>query len=336
MSLISQMMRGLRPAVAARRAIRGPRLPSWSIELETVAEVLRQGSFVGPIMPLGLHRRILDPKRPTTDAMRKTKIHWYEVEGIRCVELSRDDTDHDKVIIYLHGGAYSAGSLNSHHDLVARLCGDSGMRVVFPLYRLAPEHPFPAQLEDAQTVYRDLIAQGIDPANIIVAGDSAGGGLSLSLMYALRDAGDPLPAGVVLISAWLDVDSDTESMRNNARYDYVTRPALVAFAKHFAPRRRWREPLVSPLHGDPTGLPPMLIQVGGAEGLHDDNVALADKAASVGVDVELRVWPEMIHVWHAFAPFLKDGRAAIAQIAEFARQRVGAETGSLALTDVRH
>ena len=146
MSLIVQMIRALHPVIVARRKVMGPRLPSWSVQLETVAEVLRRSGTLGALVPVAIHRKVIDPPRPTTTPMRESKLKWLDIGGVRCAEVTRADTDPTKIVLYFHGGGYSTGSINSHHDLIARICEDSGMRVIFPEYRLAPENPFPAQL----------------------------------------------------------------------------------------------------------------------------------------------------------------------------------------------
>jgi acetyl esterase/lipase len=154
-----------------------------------------------------------------------------------------------------------------------------------------------------------------------MGGESAGAGLTLSTLVSLRDEGLPLPAGGVLISGWLDLDPRSTSMQFNSHYDFVTRIGIRSMAKRFAPVSEHRNPLVSPVHADMTGLPPLLIQVGAAETLLDDNLRCAEAARSAGVDVKLEVWPDMIHAWHVFAPMLEEGRSAIRRIGEFVKDR---------------
>lgn len=322
MNLIRMMMDGLKPAIRARRAIFGPRRPTWTLELETVAEVLRRSANLSMVMPLQLQRRVIDPPRPVTQPMREVDMQPIEAAGVSAEWFSRPDSDPERVVLYFHGGGYSTGSINSHRDFLARLCIASGMRVLAADYRLAPEHPFPAQLEDSHRVYLWLIEeQGIHPDHIVIGGESAGAGLTLSTLVSLRDSGLPLPAGGVLISAWLDLDPRSTSMQFNSHYDFVTRIGLRSMAKRFAPATEYRNPLVSPLHADMAGLPPLLIQVGAAETLLDDNLQCAEAARSAGVDVKLEVWPDMIHAWHVFAPILKEGRTAILRIGEFVKER---------------
>jgi len=321
-NLIRTLMDGLKPVIRARRAVLGPRRPSWTLELETVAEVLRRTASLSTVLPLQFQRRVIDPPRPVTKPMRAVDMQPIEAAGVSAEWFSQPGSDPDRVFLYFHGGGYSTGSINSHRDFLARLCIASGMRVLAADYRLAPEHPFPAQLEDSHRVYLWLIEeQGIRPEHIVMGGESAGAGLTLSTLVSLRDEGLPLPAGGVLISAWLDLDPRSTSMQNNRHYDFVTRIGLRSMAKRFAPLSEHRNPLVSPIHADMAGLPPLLIQVGAAETLLDDNLRCAEAARSAGVEVKLEVWPDMIHAWHVFAPMLKEGREAIRRIGEFVKVR---------------
>jgi monoterpene epsilon-lactone hydrolase len=319
-NLIRVMMDGLKPVIRARRAVFGPRRPSWTLELETVAEVLRRSASLSTVLPLQLQRRVIDPPRPVTAPMRAVDMQPLDAGGVSAEWFSQPDSDPDRVFLYFHGGGYSTGSINSHRDFLARLCIASGMRILAADYRLAPEHPFPAQLEDSHRAYLWLIEeQGVHPDHIVLGGESAGAGLTLSTLVSLRDARLPLPAGGVLISGWLDLDPRSTSMQSNRHYDFVTRLGIRSMAKRFAPVAEHRNPLVSPVHADMTGLPPLLIQVGAAETLLDDNLRCAEAARSAGVEVELEVWPDMIHAWHVFAPMLEEGRIAIRRIGEFVR-----------------
>ena len=236
--------------------------------------------------------------------------------------FSQPSSDPDRVVLYFHGGGYSTGSINSHRDFLARLCIASGMRVLAADYRLAPEHPFPAPLEDSLAVYRWLIEeQGIHPDRIVMGGESAGAGLTLATLVSVRDDELPLPAGAVLISGWFDLDSRSTSMQFNRHYDFVTRLGIRAMAKRYAPPSEHSNPLVSPVHAEMRGLPPLLIQVGAAETLLDDSLRVTESARRQGVEVKLEVWPDMIHAWHVFAPMLEEGRQAIDRIGEFVIHR---------------
>jgi acetyl esterase/lipase len=198
------------------------------------------------------------------------------------------------------------------------------MRVLAPAYRLAPEHPFPAQLEDARAVYAFVREQGGRPERVVIAGESAGAGLTLSLALWLRDHGQPLPAALAVVSPWVDLEGRGRSLDDNRRYDFVSRYALQQYAKRFVQPRDLRNPLAAPIHASLHGLPPLLVHVGAAEGLLDDALHLAERARDQGVDVTLQVFPDMIHAFHVFAPMLPVAREAIADIGVFARRHTAA------------
>jgi acetyl esterase/lipase len=237
--------------------------------------------------------------------------YWVEAPGAKA----------DRVLLYLHGGGYVLGSLRSHGELISRLVRATGRRALAPIYRLAPEHPFPAAVDDAVAAYRWLLAEGVPPENIVMAGDSAGGGLSIATLVSLRDAGDPLPVAAVCLSPWVDLEGTSGSITERAHLDpIIERSGLLKMAAHYLGGGDPRHPLASPIHADLTGLPPLLIQVGTAEVLFDDAVRLAERARLAGVDVTLDAWEEMLHVWHIFA-MLPEARRAIERIAGFIRER---------------
>jgi acetyl esterase/lipase len=191
------------------------------------------------------------------------------------------------------------------------------MRALAINYRLAPEHPYPAALEDAATAYRWLLSQGNDPARIIIAGDSAGGGLTLATLVALREAGEPLPAGAVCISPWTDLACTGDCVHEKAPLDKILSPdGLTRSAKSYAGGHELRSPLISPLYADLRGLPPLLIQVGTDEILLDDAKRIAEKAQIAGVDITLEIWEEMFHVFQII-PFLPETKQALGQIGDF-------------------
>ena len=232
------------------------------------------------------------------------------------------DQTAEGVILYLHGGAYALGSVNAHREFLARLTKVIGKRILAIDYRLAPEHPHPAALEDAVAAYRWLLEQGIAPAQIIIAGDSAGGGLTLAALLAVRDEGQPLPAGAVCISPWVDLALAGDSMQEKADVELVLdRDSLAMFAALYAGDEPLTNPLISPLYADLAGLPPLLIQAGTDEILLDDATRFAQKAEAAGVEVKLSVWQGMFHVFHMF-PFFAETAEAVAQIAEFVQARI--------------
>ena len=220
----------------------------------------------------------------------------------------------------LHGGGYVIGSLDSHRHLAAETGRAARARTLAIDYRLAPEHPFPAAVDDALAAYRFLLANGVPSGGITIAGDSAGGGLVVAAMLAIRDAGLPQPACGWTISPWVDMEAIGDSMVGKAATDpTVQKAGILDMAKHYLNGADPRSPLAAPIYGDLRGLAPLLIQVGAAETLLDDAIRLAQVAGAADVAVDLQIWPEMIHVWHVYYPELAAGRRAIAAGGEFAR-----------------
>ena len=221
------------------------------------------------------------------------------------------------VILYLHGGGYTVGSINTHRELVARLARASGLRGLVVAYRLAPEHPYSAALEDTCSAYRWLLAAGINSSQIFLAGDSAGGGLALAALVSLRDTGAPLPAGGICISPWTDLAGTGLSMRSNAKIECILNPnSLAQWAACYAGQHDPKMPLISPLYADLRGLPPLLIQAGTSEILLDDATRIAKRAGDAGVAVTLEIWDEMFHVFQ-MVPILPETKRAVKSIAEF-------------------
>jgi epsilon-lactone hydrolase len=227
------------------------------------------------------------------------------------------------VILFLHGGGYNAGSCKTHRALAARVAQAAGARALLVDYRLAPEHPCPAAIEDAVQAHCWLLQQGILARQIAVVGDSAGGGLALAALVALRDRGIELPAAAVLLSPWLDLALRGESMQTRAHLDPLTSYAdLHRAALLYLGGLEPDDPRASPLYADLHGLPALLIHAGDHEVLRSDATRLAEKATAAGVPVQLEIWEEMWHVWHAWADELPEARAAIAQVGQFIRRHL--------------
>lgn len=225
----------------------------------------------------------------------------------------------DRAVLYFHGGGFRVGSVASHRDLIAQIALASGCRVLAINYRLAPQHRFPAALDDARAAYDWLLGQGLKSANIAFAGDSAGGNLALAAMLALRERRLPLPAAAVLMSPWTDLAATGASYVSRAEADPIhQRSMILALAENYlGGQGNLCDPLVSPLYADLTDLPPLLIQAGDCETVLDDSVMLADKARAAGVKVDLQVWDGMIHVFQMFGAELPEAHQAIAEIASF-------------------
>ena len=228
-----------------------------------------------------------------------------------------------RVVLYLHGGGYVIGSPRSHRHLAAAIATAAGSSALLLEYRCAPESPFPAALDDAVAAYRWLLDQGVSAGGIAIAGDSAGGGLTVATLLALRDAGLPLPVAGVCISPWVDLTCSGASYATKADADPIVKRAGVdEMARAYLGARDRRTPLASPLFADLRGLPPLLIQVGSEEVLLDDSVQLAERARAAGVDTTLEVWDQMIHVWQWFLPMLDEAEEAVAAIGRFAGARM--------------
>lgn len=229
-----------------------------------------------------------------------------------------------RTILYFHGGGYYFCSPRSHRSLVFELARRANTRTFSLDYRLAPEHRFPAALDDSVAAYRQLLAEGTPAESIVIAGDSAGGGLALATLVALRDAGDALPAGGLLFSPWTDLAATGASYESRATADPIHQRAMIkALAKNYLGEHGDpRDPLASPLYADVAGLPPLLIQVGDRETVLDDSTSFADKARAAGVEVELEVWDNMIHVFQMFGTELAEARQAVASIAKFLARRL--------------
>ena len=231
----------------------------------------------------------------------------------------------DGAILYLHGGGYVTGSTVSHRGMAANLSRTSGCRVLTIDYRLAPENKHPAQVQDARAAYLWMLNNGCNASSTVVAGDSAGGGLTVATLLSARDAGDPLPAAGVCISPWVDMEGTGDSMQTKAGKDpMVSKEGLEEMAANFLGEGDRRDPLAAPLHADLTGLPPLLSIVGTAEVLLDDAVRLHEKAEAAGVDSTLEVWDDMIHIWPWFAPFLPEGQQAMERMGDFIKEQIGA------------
>jgi monoterpene epsilon-lactone hydrolase len=254
--------------------------------------------------------------RVRTERAPPLKGEWIE-------PIAVDHEARRRCVLFFHGGAYIAMSAETYRSVTSRLAIWAEARVFALDYRLAPEHPFPAALEDAVAAYGALIAEGIPAAHIVVAGDSAGGGLALALLLALRDAQDPLPAGAVLFSPWTDLAATGQSIVDNSASDAMFFGSWVApTARHYLADTPATNPLASPVYADLTGLPPMLVQVSDSEVLLDDSRRVIENAARSGVDATLRIWPGLPHVWQFFAPILPEGRAALREAATFIRMRL--------------
>jgi monoterpene epsilon-lactone hydrolase len=291
-----------------------------SEELQVVRELLRS---------VDLDAMTVAQRRAATASLAQppagTQVAAANAGGVPAEWVTPAGVASGRVIMYLHGGAYQLGSPATLRHLVALLSAAAQARAFSVDYRLAPEHPFPAAVDDAVAAYRWLLEVGHDPASVAIAGDSAGGGLALATLVALRDAGDPLPAAAVAMSPWTDLALTGESLRTRADADVMLKPpGMPQTAALYLAGADPRHPYASPLYAELHGLPAILIHVGDAEVILDDSTRFAARARAAGVDVTLEIWDEMPHVFQAFAGLLPEADQAVAQIGSWLRKHVRA------------
>ena len=271
-------------------------------------------------------RRFLAMESLIPHPPRDTETITINAGGVSADRVITPASRPNRHVLYRHGGAYRLGAPSTYRHFTWRIASAAQARVMVIDYRLAPEHPFPAALEDAVSYYCWLLAEGADPRQIAVIGDSAGGGLALALLLKLRDSGLPLPAAAVVLSPWTDLALTGASITLNAKFDAMVHAEDVPkFAADYLAGADPRHPYASPLYGDPTGLPPTLIQVGSEEVLRDDAVRMAERMQRAHCQAELQLWPGMPHVWHLFAPILPEAREAIVEISKFLQRTLDAE-----------
>lgn len=252
------------------------------------------------------------------------QIETIDAGGVPAVVVTANGASSGKTILHFHGGGYVIGSANGYRAMGAAISQATGARVVLPDYRLAPENAYPAAVEDATAAYRGLLESGTPASEIVLSGDSAGGGLVAVTLLALRDTGDPLPAGGVMMSPWTDMALSGESfVSNDATDPLVKKDLLGMMAQMYLAGGDGSGPLASPLYGDYQGIPPLLIIVGGAETLRDDSVQLAERAKAAGVDVTINVVPDQLHIFPVFSSFLPEARQALEDIGSFVKQCTG-------------
>lgn len=307
-----------------RRITRGPLVASWSwsVELRMVAlrAVLAATSRGGDRSRRRALESDLDPPLPRS--LRNIVKHEpADVGGIPGEWVERDHArQDDPIILYLHGGGYLAGSPATHRRFISRLTWVTRSTAFAPDYRLAPQHQFPAAVDDAETAYVGLLERGTDPARLIVAGDSAGGGLACALLQRLRDDGHPQPAGAVLFSPYTDLEHTAPSIHQNAATDYLPLGPVMANTFYLGDTDP-KHPQASPMYGDYSSVAPMLVFAGGKEMILDDAVRLVDKARADGADVTLRVEEDMFHVWPALLPNHEATLRTLTSVAEFVKAR---------------
>ncbi len=275
-------------------------------------------------VPYQQQRQTIDGIGSQAELPEGLKTTRGELAGLTTEWLVAPGASTDHALLHLHGGGYVVGSCTSHRGLASWIGASVGVQVVLPEYRLAPEHPFPAPLDDAVAAYRALLDTGLSPERIVLSGDSAGGGLALSTLMALRDGGHPLPAAALLLSPWTDMTLAGESMQTRAAIEpWLDQELLAEFATFSRGEFALDDPRVSPLFGDLSGLPPLLVQVGDQEILLSDSLRLRKRAAAAGAHLSMEVGDELWHVYQLFAPALPDANEALERAGTWVRGRLG-------------
>lgn len=308
---------------AARRLKRGPLRPGWSFKFEATVAFMKATNERIIRLDAPSQRAEMESLLIPSPALRRVRREQVDAGGVPSEWFIPREGSSDDVVLYLHGGSYVFGSTLTHGDLIARLALGTGTRALGLNYRLAPEHPFPAQLHDTVAAYRWLLSTGVKPERVVFCGDSAGGGLALSSMVSLREQGLPLPAGAVLTAPWVDLECSGESAVSNAPHDWGDKSMLLHWAQWFLGGANPREPLASPLYADLRGLPPLFVHVGSAELQLDDARRLSEAARSQGVRVHLEVWPEMVHNFQTFGEGFPEAVRGTASLCQHIRRLLG-------------
>lgn len=305
-------------ATVVRRLFRGAKHPSWSFRFELVVEVIRAVMRLGhERMSIALQRQ--QPALPLSPGIRR-RLDWARshIAGLRAeTHTPKGWSAQDPTWLHFHGGGYTMCSPATHRELLARIALKTGARCIAPDYRKAPEHPFPAPIDDCLASYQALLDDGVDPQRIVLGGDSAGGGLVLAVLQRLRDAGLPQPRTAVLLSPWVDLTATSGgTIDDNGRFDYLSGEMLVWGAGTYLNGRLPTDPEASPIFADLTGLPPLLVQSGGGEIFLDQNYRFVERARDAGVQVQHEVSDGMVHVFQIFSGF-PAARSALRSIGQY-------------------
>ena len=306
----------------AARWRHGPLRPGWSFRFEHVVRFLRRDwTEMATWSPARMRADLEGRPFPATHS-KKCARRAETLGGVNGEWFEPPDARPGAVLLYVHGGSFLAGSSRTHGEVIARFALATRMRTFAPNYRLAPEHPYPAGAQDVLAVYRAVIASGVSPGRVAVAGESAGGNLVVKLLLDLRDRGEGAPAASVAISGWFDLTASQPSMKEHERFDYGTRSMLVEQAKLAAGALAVSDPTLSLVDADLSRIGPLLIQAGTAEMLWDENRLLYERARAAGADVELDALAEMPHAATLLADFAPEGAAAVERAARFVVARL--------------
>lgn len=306
------------------RMKRGPLRPSWSFMFETsitfLRETARRASGRSPLEQRAIWSKLVPPPNPVMKQVSRTAVDAGGVKAEWFVPVSGHG---DTVILFVHGGSFIWGSLTSHSEMIARIALASGARVLALDYRLAPEAPFPAAIDDTVAAYTWLREQGVPERRIVLAGDSAGGNLTITAMLAMRERGEPLPAGAIPICPWADPPRTGGSLVANEGIDWGFATDFVGWCACYVAGADAKQPLVSPVNADLAGLPPLAVIYGECEMLRDQAEELVAKAKSAGVDVRARMFPDMVHNWITLHSFTLEAERAYQHMGAFVREVTG-------------
>jgi monoterpene epsilon-lactone hydrolase len=325
--------------VVGRRLTKGPLHPGWSFRYEVIATVMRVVQERITRMPITELRKHTLPTRVHIALWHAVQHQRSSFAGLYAEFFTpRGYGPTSPTILYFHGGGYIACSPATHRDLISRIAAETGARCIAVDYRKAPEYPFPAPIDDCEVAYRVLLDE-VDASRVFLAGDSAGGALVLAVLLRARAAGLAMPKAAVLLSPWVDLSCQGESVKTNALYDYLTHEALELSVNHYLQGQDRLHPHVSPVHAELHGLPPLLLLTGGAELFLSENVAFAERARAHGVDLSHYVEEGMVHVSSLFATVAPASRHALSLIGEFVRKHGaagGLEAGEQATATALH
>jgi len=298
-------------------------MPWKDPDIETFTKLVKQRAAARGEMTIPQRRAQFEADMGAISIADGCTIERLDLSGVPAERIAHPAVVPGKTLLYLHGGGYVMGSLKTHRHFVSRLAV-AARAITFHIdYRLAPEHPYPAALDDAMKAYRQILADGIAPANLVVGGESAGGNLATALLLKARDEGLPQPGGLYLLSPWLDMTTTAQSYDKVGDRDIIiTREGIELVAAAYLGGAA-DNAFTSPVRADVAGLPPMLIQVGSEEVLLSDSLVFASRAAMSGLEVKLHVWPEMPHAWLLFHPFLRAGLAGIAEAGQWMQHQLG-------------
>ncbi len=301
--------------ISLRRLIRGPSSPGWSWRFEWIVAVQR--SVLTTMIdwpPTRIREVMLGRVGPLARGLDRSE---EELGGVVCERSARPGSAPGRHLLYLHGGGFTLGSIESHREVVSAIATHGDLIAHSVAYRQPPEDRFPAAVDDVVAAYRGLLESGVDPAQIAIAGDSAGGNLCLALLLRAKADGLPMPAAAVLICPAPDMNLPGASWNREPFLDYLTRPVAQSWLRHYLDPPQYKDPLASPIHGDLQGLPPILMHAGGNEGLLDEIEVLAEALREANVELTYRVTEEMPHVWHLFVGLIPEAESAIREIGDF-------------------